>query len=65
MKKISDKELLMLFWTDSVVNSSKNHYKKSNFYKLEFSLFFHSVDFLHTGPSFPETKGTGRHVETS
>ena len=39
MKKISDKELLMLFWTDSVVNSSKNHYKKSNFYKLEFSNF--------------------------
>ena len=31
MKKISDKELLMLFWTDSVVNSSKNHYKKSKF----------------------------------
>ena len=31
MKKISDKELLVLFWTNSVVNSSKSYYKKSKF----------------------------------
>lgn len=31
MKKIDDIELLVLFWTDSVVNSSVNYYKKSKF----------------------------------
>ena len=35
MKKISDKELLVLFWTNSVVNSSKNHYKKSKFLQAQ------------------------------